>query len=215
MTFGKNFFKNYAKLFRSQSAEFRRHGHGHRSSIAMGGLLDYPELEILPEVWHRGIAEAEEAVVMAESPARDHDISVEPTNTIDRASIKRSRNSDSAESRALSVDGTANVFSPPANARVWSHFYESCVDYPRSTSIDSDAFALGVGESKGFLPQSETSKSLPARLKYIKNESVASVFSERSVSSVRSTADLVKSLQQAEQRERERVLTMVGAKCSA
>jgi hypothetical protein len=182
----------------------------------MGGLLDYPELEVLPEVWHRGTAEAEEAVEMAESPARDHDMSVEPTNTIDCASIKRPRNSDSAERQALSVDGTADVFSPAANVRVWSHFYESCVDYPRSTGIDSDAFALGVGESKGFLPQSETSKSLPARLKHIKNESVVSIFSERSVSSVRrSTVDLAKSLQQAERRERERVLTMVGAKCSA
>ena len=56
---------------------------------------------------------------------------------------------------------------------------------------------------------------MPARLKHIKNESVVSGFSERSVSSVRrSTVDLAKSLQQAERRERERVLTMVGAKCS-
>lgn len=180
MTFSKNFFKDYTKLFHSQSAEFRRHGHGHRSSIAMGGLLDYPELEVLPEVWHRGTAEAEEAVEMAESSARDHDTSVEPTNAIDCASIKRTRNSDSAERQALSVDGTADVFSPAASVQVWSHFYESCVDYPRSISTDSDAFALGVGESKGFLPQSETSKSLPARLKRIKNESVVSVFSERS-----------------------------------
>lgn len=204
MTFGKNFFKNYTKLFRSQSTEFRRHGHGHDSSIAMGGLLDYPELEVLPEVWHRGITEAEEAVEMAESPARDHDTSVELTNTIDRASIKRPRNSDSAESRALSVDGAADVFGLAVSSRFWSHFYESCLDYPRSTSIDRDAFALGVGESKDFLPQSETSKSLPARLKHIKNESVVSGFSERSVSSVRrSTVDLVKSLQQAEWRERE------------
>ena len=203
ITFGKNFFKDYIKLFRSQSTEFRRHGHGHRSSIAMGGLLDYSELEALPEVWHRGTAEAGEAVEMAESPARDHDISVEPTNTIDCASIKRPRNSDSAERQALSVDGTVDVPSPAANVRVWSHFYESCVDYPRSISIDSDAFALGVGESKGFLPQPETSKSLPARLKHIKNGSVVSVFSERSVNSVRrSTVDLAKSLQQAEQRER-------------
>ena len=216
MTFSKNFFKNYTKLFRSQSTEFRRHGHGHNSSIAMGGLLDYPELDVLPEVWYRGIAEAEEAVEMAESPARDHDMSVELTNTIDRASIKGPRNSDSAESRALSMDGTADVFGLPANSRVWSHFYESCLDYPRSTSIDSDDFALGIGESKGFLPQSGTSKSLPARLKHIKNDSVVSSFSERSVSSVRrSTVDLVKSLQQAEWRERERVLTMVRAKCGA
>ncbi|OCL11825.1 hypothetical protein AOQ84DRAFT_422197 [Glonium stellatum] len=216
MTFGKNFLKNYTRLFRSQSAEFRKHGHGHRSSITTGGLLDYPELEILPEVWHRGVAVAEESIELAESPAKDHDTSVEPTSIIDDTKVESLRHSDPVENQALHVDGTADVFGPTVNARAWSHFYKSCVDYPRSTSIDSDAFVLGVSESKGFLPQSETSKSLPARLKHIKNDSLVSVLSERSVSSVRrSTVDLVQSLQQVERRERERVLKMVGVNCSA
>ncbi|KAK8218492.1 hypothetical protein IWZ01DRAFT_538100 [Phyllosticta capitalensis] len=51
MTFGRSFLKHYIGLFRSQSEEFRRHGHGHRSSIAEGGILEHPELEILPPVW--------------------------------------------------------------------------------------------------------------------------------------------------------------------
>ncbi|KAK7625834.1 hypothetical protein IWX49DRAFT_564355 [Phyllosticta citricarpa] len=51
MTFGRSFLKHYIGLFRSQSEEFRRHGHGHRSSIAEGGILEQPELEILPPVW--------------------------------------------------------------------------------------------------------------------------------------------------------------------
>ncbi|RYN18619.1 hypothetical protein AA0112_g11494 [Alternaria arborescens] len=50
MTFGKTLMKNYAKMFRSQSTEFQRHGRGHRSSIASGGILEHPELELLPHV---------------------------------------------------------------------------------------------------------------------------------------------------------------------
>ncbi|TKA78410.1 hypothetical protein B0A49_01374 [Cryomyces minteri] len=49
-TFGRNIFKYYAGLFKSQSQDFRRHGMGHRSSIATGGVLEYPELELLPPV---------------------------------------------------------------------------------------------------------------------------------------------------------------------
>ncbi|KAF2142674.1 uncharacterized protein K452DRAFT_297925 [Aplosporella prunicola CBS 121167] len=54
ITFGRNFLRNYARIFRSQSEEFRRWGHGHRSSIAEGGVLEHPELEILPSVWSAG-----------------------------------------------------------------------------------------------------------------------------------------------------------------
>jgi hypothetical protein len=55
MTFGKNFLKNYARIFRSQSIEFQKYGYGHRSSITGGGVLEYPELEILPDVWRRAV----------------------------------------------------------------------------------------------------------------------------------------------------------------
>lgn len=53
MTFSRNFsfLKHYIGLFRSQSEEFRKHGHGHRSSIAESGTLEHPELEILPSVF--------------------------------------------------------------------------------------------------------------------------------------------------------------------
>ncbi|GME62953.1 Microtubule-associated protein 4 [Neofusicoccum parvum] len=53
MTFSHNFsfLKHYIGLFRSQSEEFRKHGHGHRSSIAESGTLEHPELEILPPVF--------------------------------------------------------------------------------------------------------------------------------------------------------------------
>jgi len=47
----KQFLKNYARMFKSQSQEFLGHGHGHRTSISAGGLLSHPELEILPDMW--------------------------------------------------------------------------------------------------------------------------------------------------------------------
>jgi len=47
----KEFIKNYARMFKSQSQEFLGHGHGHRTSISAGGLLSHPELEILPDMW--------------------------------------------------------------------------------------------------------------------------------------------------------------------
>ncbi|KAF2461554.1 hypothetical protein BDY21DRAFT_360644 [Lineolata rhizophorae] len=50
MSFGRSFLKNYAHMFRSQSTEFRRFGHGHRGSTSTSGTLTRPELEVLPEV---------------------------------------------------------------------------------------------------------------------------------------------------------------------
>ncbi|OJD29227.1 microtubule-associated protein 4 [Diplodia corticola] len=53
MTFSRNFsfLKHYIGLFRSQSEEFRKYGHGHRSSVAESATLEHPELEILPPVF--------------------------------------------------------------------------------------------------------------------------------------------------------------------
>jgi hypothetical protein len=42
-----NFFKSYGRIFRSHSTEFNQHGHGHRTSISAGGILEYPELELI------------------------------------------------------------------------------------------------------------------------------------------------------------------------
>lgn len=68
MTFGKNFLKNYASIFRSQSREFRRYGSGHRTSIAAGGKLEYPELELLTPVMFSSIPEV--AVVDTEAEGK-------------------------------------------------------------------------------------------------------------------------------------------------
>ncbi|KAJ9665115.1 hypothetical protein H2201_004775 [Coniosporium apollinis] len=67
MRFGKNFLKNYTSIFRSQSREFRQYGSGHRTSIAAGGKLEYPELELLTPVMFNSILE----VAVVDTEAQD------------------------------------------------------------------------------------------------------------------------------------------------
>ena len=51
MIFGKSVLKSYARLFKHQSVEFQRHGHGHKSSISVSGTTEYPELEMIASVF--------------------------------------------------------------------------------------------------------------------------------------------------------------------
>ena len=44
----KKVIRQYAGLFRSQSSDLRRLRAGHRSSISAGGVVEYPELEMIP-----------------------------------------------------------------------------------------------------------------------------------------------------------------------
>ncbi|KAI9733239.1 MAG: hypothetical protein M1834_003323 [Cirrosporium novae-zelandiae] len=48
MTFGKKIMKRLTTIYRTKSMEFRIPNVGHRSSIATGGRLDHPELQVLP-----------------------------------------------------------------------------------------------------------------------------------------------------------------------
>ncbi|KAF2085921.1 hypothetical protein K490DRAFT_67208 [Saccharata proteae CBS 121410] len=81
LTLGKRFFKEYFKMFRPQSHDFLRHGHGHRTSVAEGGTLEAPELELLPPVFaafHPTVSSVqEEAIELAESPSKNHDSSTQ------------------------------------------------------------------------------------------------------------------------------------------
>ncbi|KAI9820563.1 MAG: hypothetical protein M1826_000866 [Phylliscum demangeonii] len=48
MVYGKSVLSRIHRLYRSQSTDYRIPGAGHRSSLATGGALEYPELEVLP-----------------------------------------------------------------------------------------------------------------------------------------------------------------------
>ncbi|KAF2872770.1 hypothetical protein BDV95DRAFT_606345 [Massariosphaeria phaeospora] len=214
MTFGKTFLKNYSKMFRSQSTEFQRHGHGHRSSITAGGVLKYPELEILPDVWHRRIAEEAHERAGESSTAQDD-------AKLNKGKAKMQRDDSMATlrpSQKSGVDGPCDDNMPRfdganaikdaehandnanANAndqaRALSAYYADCLPpFPRAST--DTTFQL---EDFGLLPLAQSAsmhaRTLPARFaknKHARNASVASVASgetdgERSVVSVRRTS---------------------------
>jgi hypothetical protein len=156
MTFGKQFLKNYTKIFRSQSTEFQRHGHGHRSSIATGGMLEYPELEILPEVWRRGIVEEQSRDNSdgsrnssgAERSGKEDKRGKGKMKTGDSMATLRPKNEITSNS-TIALDGTT-ILSPTDRAHVWSVYYEDCVpsfphaglDWQRSPSVDAEDLEL-------------------------------------------------------------------------
>lgn len=162
MTFGKTFLKNYARIFRSQSIEFQKHGHGHRNSIAAGGMLEYPELELIPDVWS-GVSSGSKV----ESAGND--------NKVDRAAHKeyapgdrkgkgKLQDEDSTSTlRPLNslpcfnepmatLDGQSDQNHARDTARVWSAYYENFLPaFPRaSTELDFDLGGFGAQVRHSF-----------------------------------------------------------------
>lgn len=136
MTFGKALMKNYAKMFRSQSTEFRHHGRGHRSSIASGGILEFPELELVPDVWTGGHARGNSAD-RGRRDLREED---------SMATLRPRRNSSAPNLNELSFrSGDQYPEHAQDQARVWSVYYDDCVPtFPRA-STDAALGARGVG----------------------------------------------------------------------
>jgi hypothetical protein len=239
MTFGRNFFKNYAKIFRSQSIEFNRHGHGHRSSISTGGTLRHPELEMLPDVW-RGSAIKEGS---REHSNDDHEyqaVHEEVDGPSDRKGKgKLQEDTSTSTIRPLNITKHANASLPrldgPADekhskdtARVWSAYYEQCLpSFPRASTepdIGLEEFGKSTRCSFDSRGQSSHSHTLPGRLNIdsreasrVRRTSNASgrpategIIDRQSIVSVRrSTMDLVALYKEQEDTERERVLSLM------
>jgi hypothetical protein len=154
MTFGRKLIKNYySGMFKSSSSEFRQHGRGHRSSIASGGTLEHPELELLPEVFM--------------SHGTDG-TSGDPSTAVDKQVVRRhsERHSESKAKSNLPIGDSMATLRPRRNssapnlhevmnmydgaddsettqdrARVWSVYYETCVpSFPGLGTTDD--FAL-------------------------------------------------------------------------
>ncbi|CAI9634450.1 unnamed protein product [Alternaria burnsii] len=148
MTFGRTLMKNYAKMFRSQSTEFQRHGRGHRSSIASGGILEHPELELLPHVWAGEVhkVHADVQTLKHEEQPLNNGFLMRITQSKGKlraddsmATLRPRRNSSAPNLNEVSFrDGAAGVGHASDRAHVWSAYYENCVDaYPR-LSMDTN-----------------------------------------------------------------------------
>ena len=201
MTFGKTFLKNYTKLFRSQSIEFQKHGHGHRSSITTGGTLKYPELEILPDVWARGITSERNGKVVR-SHEDYHSVQDEygPGDRKGKGKMKADHSTStprpSGSTKTMiddhfrGLDGQNDRAHVKDTARVWSAYYEDCLpSFPRaSTDLDFNPAEFGVPSARRSLDSKRTSFShtMPSRYpKHSRNHSHLSHFSVRSGASAR------------------------------
>lgn len=146
MTFGKSFLKHYVKMFRSQSIEFHKHGQGHRSSVATSGTLEYPELEMLPNVWRRGITEEASQEIVDTGVAQgttSKEVSPGHKNNPSKAKEDVSTAALQALSAGNSRPTTSNLLQAGFDgtqdtARIWSAYYENCLPtFPRgSTELD-------------------------------------------------------------------------------
>lgn len=176
MTFGKTFLKNYSKIFKSSSSEFRKHGRNHRSSIAAGGVLEFPELEILPEVWKQGPSvdggsdrgHRREDSVARRRASDSNDVGKSQMHD-SMATLRPRRNSSAPNlSELASYDGVEEDKHAKDNARVWSVYYDDCVpSYPRaSAEIDSGLEDFGGSARFSFESRhpSMHSRTMPARL---------------------------------------------------
>jgi hypothetical protein len=198
MTFGRKLIKNYySGIFKSSSSEFRRHGRGHRSSIASGGTLEHPELELLPEVFMSGAAEgagdslqqlSDKQVVRRHSERHSDK---RPTNKLptgdSKATLRPRRNSSAPNLNDLMHlhDGANDSGHVNDRARVWSVYYETCVpSFPRmSTEADFALHDLGGLPRTSFSSKrvSVRSRTMPSRhAKHSRNASQMSRMSNMS-----------------------------------
>jgi hypothetical protein len=158
MTFGRKLIKNYySGMFKSSSTEFRRHGRGHRSSIASGGMLENPELELLPEVFmsdeYDGAggspSERSDKQVVRRHSERHCEAKAKGKLPIgdSMATLRPRRNSSAPNLKDLTNlhDGANNSGDANDRARIWSAYYDACVpSFPRP-STDNDFTLEDIG----------------------------------------------------------------------
>jgi hypothetical protein len=154
MTFGRKFIKDYySGIFKSSTTEFRQHGRGHRSSIASGGTLEHPELELLPEVFMSyridgsggGTSTPGDKQVVRRHSERHSESKGQGKLPIgDSMATPRPRPNSSAPNLHDLMnmhDGAGDSENTQDRARVWSVYYETCVpSFPNLGTKDD--FAL-------------------------------------------------------------------------
>lgn len=190
MTFGKSFLRNYARIFRSQSIEFQRHGQGHRSSVATGGALEYPELEMVPDVWRAGIVE-EANRPSSQSNLNAHDMQQEygPGDRKGKGKMKEEQSAATPGQLPISSrPTTSNLLQMGSDgskdtARVWSAYYEGCLPtFPRaSTELDFSVEDFGTSARRSLDSRrtSLRSRTMPMRqCRHSRNPSRMSHFSK-------------------------------------
>ena len=199
MTFGKNFLKNYTRIFRSQSSEFQKYGYGHRSSISTGGMLERPELEILPGgPRHEVIQEGSR-----EHGSDDHEhgtaavVEYGPGDTKGKGKLEEENSTSTIRPLHITkqdpnvslprLDGPADQYHSKDTARVWSAYYENCLpSFPRASAeldFGLEDFGRSARHSLDSKRPSVHSRTYPSR--FTKHSRNASRVSHASIGSAR------------------------------
>ena len=121
MTFGKSVMKTFSRLYKSHSTDFRPSPGNHRTSVHIGGVLEYPELEVL--------APLSPIVLPSEDDGQSDGLTFAPltaykSNSSQQSVVRRTLNSR-----------------PPPGIRTWSRAYDDCVMFPSDTDDASMAEA--------------------------------------------------------------------------
>jgi hypothetical protein len=114
---GKKFIQHYGRFFRSTSLEYLRHGHGHRSSVAAGGELEHPELELLagsPPIWNT--VPEEDPFSLREDSTQNENSVITPVGVEDESELMSSANSHTlmtpnleTAASPISLDGSSEL----------------------------------------------------------------------------------------------------------
>ncbi|KAL8953554.1 MAG: hypothetical protein Q9222_000612 [Ikaeria aurantiellina] len=128
-SFGRSMLHKIGRIYKTRSSDFRRYNAGHRSSISVGGVLEYPELEIPRPSFEPVLLSGPREEATGNDAATQvglKEASVTPTrSTPQHSSLEVSESAIGSPSPALSeVD--------------WRKTYEDCVARPRNTSTDEE-----------------------------------------------------------------------------
>lgn len=131
LTFGKSIISTLSQIY---SIDLRRQHKGHRSSISVGGKLEYPELEILPQL----------------SPT------LRPLDVVAQQDITSGPRAMHPITSKQSIVRTSYPSEESINAaRSWSKLYEDCVHRP----VDGDERRTGGKTSRILLRSRAGSES--------------------------------------------------------
>ncbi|KAL9611373.1 MAG: hypothetical protein Q9167_003992 [Letrouitia subvulpina] len=117
MTFPKKVIHRIGHVYKTRSVDFRRFKAGHRSSIAVGGRLEYPELEIPPPVFGSTFR-------LDKLTAEHQEALAEPVGVEGVASSSRRKSPEPRVGKGKEV--------------AWARDYDDCVYRPRNTDEDED-----------------------------------------------------------------------------
>jgi len=125
LSLSQNIFSSIKQLYRTQSQELQRRltneARGHRSSVSEGGMLEYPELEMLGT-----------SSPPMESP--DIDATINMVEILRKASQRKAPTSD------ISPDTKPDL--PEEAAKEWSELYADCVVHPGKSEESSSDVAV-------------------------------------------------------------------------